>query len=194
MRTITLEEHYASPAFMEGPGSALKEQAQAARAHPLVAAGFAELVERLGDLDERRIADMDGAGIDVQVLSLTAPGVEQLEAAEAVCAGEGIESGAVLDLLGGLVEKSLVILSSLVRALAVKFTSQFSRAVVALTLLPAYACAMLLVMVSMLVYQTAQSGRERRDAMTAITSNGTTRYEAAMANELMAEIRGVLEL
>ena len=117
----------------------------------------------------------------VPVLGMTAPPVANLDRLLAL----------KLVLIAPL---ALVILSSLVRALAVKFTSQFSRAVVALTLLPAYACAMLLVMVSMLVYQTAQSGWERRDAMTAITSNGTTRYEAAMANELMAEIRGVLEL
>jgi predicted TIM-barrel fold metal-dependent hydrolase len=70
MRTITLEEHYASPAFMEGPGRDLK--------------GYAELVEQLCDLDDRRVADMDAAGIDVQVLSLTSPGVEQLDATEAV--------------------------------------------------------------------------------------------------------------
>ncbi len=70
MRTITLEEHYASPAFMEGPGRDLKHSAT--------------LVEQLCDLDDRRIADMDAAGIDMQVLSLTAPGVEQLDATEAV--------------------------------------------------------------------------------------------------------------
>jgi uncharacterized protein len=84
MRTITLEEHYATPAFMEGPGRQLKDQAQAAHAHPQVAAGFAQLIDRLCNLDERRIADMDAAGIDLQVLSLTAPGVEQLDASEAV--------------------------------------------------------------------------------------------------------------
>jgi predicted TIM-barrel fold metal-dependent hydrolase len=84
MRMITLEEHYATPAFMDGPGRQLKDQAQAARAHPQVAAGIAQLLDRLCDLDERRIADMDAAGIDVQVLSLTAPGVEQLDATEAV--------------------------------------------------------------------------------------------------------------
>lgn len=84
MRTITLEEHYATPAFMEGPGRQLKEQAQAAHAHPQVAAGIAQLVDQLCDLDDRRIADMDAAGIDMQVLSLTSPGVEQLDASEAV--------------------------------------------------------------------------------------------------------------
>ena len=85
LRTITLEEHYASPAFMEGPGRQLQDQAQAFQAHaPQVAAGLNELIDRLGDLDARRIADMDEALIDVQVLSLTSPGTEQLEAAEAV--------------------------------------------------------------------------------------------------------------
>jgi predicted TIM-barrel fold metal-dependent hydrolase len=84
MRTITLEEHYATPAFMDGPGRQLREQAEAVRAHPQVAAGFATLVQQLCDIGEGRIANMDAAGIDVQVLSLTAPGVEQLDASEAV--------------------------------------------------------------------------------------------------------------
>ncbi len=75
MRTITLEEHYTTPAFMEGTGRQSNDQAQAGRA---------AFVAQLSDLGERRIADMDAAGIDVQVLSLTAPGVEQLDAAEAV--------------------------------------------------------------------------------------------------------------
>jgi uncharacterized protein len=84
MRTIALEEHYATEAFMEGPGRGIKAQAEAARDHPRVAAGFAKLVEGLRDIGEGRIAEMDAAGIDVQVLSLTSPGVEQLEASEAV--------------------------------------------------------------------------------------------------------------
>jgi len=84
MRTIALEEHFATAEFMEGPGRRLKEQAEAARAHPEVAAGYARLVEGLCDLGEGRIAQMDGAGVDVQVLSLTSPGVEQVDAAEGV--------------------------------------------------------------------------------------------------------------
>ena len=84
MRTITLEEHYATEAFMEGPGRELKAQAEAARSHPQVAAGYEKLIEQLCDLGDGRISAMDAAGIDVQVLSLTFPGVEQLEAAEAV--------------------------------------------------------------------------------------------------------------
>jgi predicted TIM-barrel fold metal-dependent hydrolase len=84
MQTITLEEHYATPAFMEGPGRELKVQAEAARDHPRVAAGYEKLIDQLCDLGEGRIAAMDAAGIDVQVLSLTSPGVEQLDAPEAV--------------------------------------------------------------------------------------------------------------
>jgi predicted TIM-barrel fold metal-dependent hydrolase len=73
IRTITLEEHFATPAFLKGPGARVKERAQSS-----------QLLDQLCDLGERRIADMDGAGIDVQILSLTAPGVDQLDATEAV--------------------------------------------------------------------------------------------------------------
>ena len=38
------------------------------------------LVERLGDIGERRIADMDASGIDIQILSLTSPGVQVFDA------------------------------------------------------------------------------------------------------------------
>lgn len=81
MRTITLEEHYATPAYMEDPGRQLKESMQARPTHQAPRLG--QIVDQLCDLGERRIADMDAAGIDVQVLSLTSPGAEQLEAAEA---------------------------------------------------------------------------------------------------------------
>ncbi|OJU17877.1 MULTISPECIES: amidohydrolase family protein [unclassified Sphingomonas] len=37
-----------------------------------------QIIERLLDLDERRIADMDATGIDVAILSLTSPGVQPL--------------------------------------------------------------------------------------------------------------------
>ncbi|MDP2644576.1 MAG: amidohydrolase family protein [Desulfobacterales bacterium] len=72
IRTITLEEHFATPAFLEGPGRNLTRKYGD------------QLLGQLSDLGGIRIADMDAAGIDVQVLSLTAPGIEQLDAADAV--------------------------------------------------------------------------------------------------------------
>jgi predicted TIM-barrel fold metal-dependent hydrolase len=77
MRTITLEEHFASPGFLDGPGRELREQS--ARPDSPVAKVFGPLC----DLGEARIDAMDAAGIDVQVLSLTSPGTEQLAAAAA---------------------------------------------------------------------------------------------------------------
>jgi predicted TIM-barrel fold metal-dependent hydrolase len=74
MRTITLEEHFATPGFLDGPGRDLKEQARQAGSRA------ERLMRDLCDIDEGRIAQMDAAGIDMQVVSLTAPGVEQLEA------------------------------------------------------------------------------------------------------------------
>ena len=80
MRTITLEEHYASPAFLDGPGRKLREQAGMVAGR----SGFGNLAEDLSDLGDKRIAEMDAAGIDVQVLSLTDPSVQQLDAAASV--------------------------------------------------------------------------------------------------------------
>src|SRR5580658_8212891 len=77
MRTIALEEHFATSAFLDGPDRRLKERAEQ------VGGRFAALVANLLDIGGGRIAAMDAAGVDVQALSLTAPGVEQLEAEEA---------------------------------------------------------------------------------------------------------------
>lgn len=82
MRTITLEEHFATPGFLDGPGRDLKEQAR--QANGPAGSRAERLMRELTDIGEGRIAQMDAAGIDMQVLSLTAPGVEQLEPAEAV--------------------------------------------------------------------------------------------------------------
>lgn len=68
MRIITLEEHFASPALMDRFGRQ----------------SFHNKGEQLCDLNERRIAEMNAAGIDMQVLSLTSPGTELLAAEEAV--------------------------------------------------------------------------------------------------------------
>jgi predicted TIM-barrel fold metal-dependent hydrolase len=77
MRTIALEEHFATPAYLEGPARRLKEQAERAGGR------FAALIAQLVDVDDGRVAAMDAAGVDVQALSLTSPGVEQLSAEEA---------------------------------------------------------------------------------------------------------------
>ena len=79
MRTITLEEHFATPRFFEGPGRDLKEQAE-----KFNNARALKLIPQLCDLGDKRIAEMNAAGIDMQIVSLTAPGVEQLDAAEAM--------------------------------------------------------------------------------------------------------------
>ena len=56
MKTIMLEEHFATPGFLNGPGSDLKEQAEKydnARA--------IKLISQLCDLGDKRIAEMDRA-------------------------------------------------------------------------------------------------------------------------------------
>jgi hypothetical protein len=79
-RVIALEEHFATPEVMRAWASL-----DAVHADDM----FAELTH--GDLERRlldtsgaRIADMDASGIDVQVLSLTSPGVQSLEQSLAV--------------------------------------------------------------------------------------------------------------
>jgi uncharacterized protein len=76
MRTITLEEHYATPGFLKGPGRGIVERAK-------VGGRMAQILEQVSEIGEKRVAEMDAARIDVQVLSLNSPGVEQSEAAEA---------------------------------------------------------------------------------------------------------------
>ena len=78
LRTITLEEHFASPGFIAGPGRSFVEQ------RSKMGPRGARIVEQLQDVGAGRMAEMDAAGIDVQVLSLNAPGVEQAEVAEQV--------------------------------------------------------------------------------------------------------------
>ena len=70
-RVVAVEEHFRTPeleAVLDGPEKLFSKA----------------LGESLGDIGDRRIADMDEAGIDVQVLSSAAPHVQWMEAAEAV--------------------------------------------------------------------------------------------------------------
>jgi predicted TIM-barrel fold metal-dependent hydrolase len=74
MRVIALEEHFWTPAIAEAIG--VLRNPDAGPDSPLGA--------NLADLGERRIAAMDAAGIDLQVISHTTPGVQHLDSATAV--------------------------------------------------------------------------------------------------------------
>jgi predicted TIM-barrel fold metal-dependent hydrolase len=78
LRTITLEEHFASPGFIAGPGREFTER--------LSKSGgiYARIAEQLQEVGDKRVAEMDAAGIDMQVLSLNSPGVEQADVAEQI--------------------------------------------------------------------------------------------------------------
>jgi hypothetical protein len=78
LRTITLEEHFVSPGWLAGPGRDFAEQLRG-RGAP-----GSRIVEQLQDVGDGRIAEMDTAGIDMQVLSLNSPGVEQADVQEQI--------------------------------------------------------------------------------------------------------------
>lgn len=73
LRTITLEEHFASPGWFAGPGRAFTE-----RLHTMGPRG-AKIMQQLKDVGDGRIAEMEAAGIDFQVLSLNSAGIEQAD-------------------------------------------------------------------------------------------------------------------
>ncbi len=80
MRLITLEEHYRSPLIDE----AIPPERDFLRQMSGPGGEFAKRMGKLGNLGEERIADMDAAGIDLQVLSHTVPSPELLDAAHAI--------------------------------------------------------------------------------------------------------------
>jgi predicted TIM-barrel fold metal-dependent hydrolase len=80
MRTITLEEHFGSPGFLAGPGKEFMGRIRDSGPRG------AKIYEQLKDIGDKRIADMDAANIDMQMLSLNSPGVEQSGAAEQISA------------------------------------------------------------------------------------------------------------
>lgn len=73
MKTITLEEHFLTEDFLKAT------KADGPRANPIMA----QLHPQLLDLGAGRIAAMDEAEVDFQVLSLAAMGLEHLDAATA---------------------------------------------------------------------------------------------------------------
>ncbi len=91
MRTVGLEEHFVTTelASYGAAGAALTTPSK-----------WAELSRRLLDLTDQRLAEMDAARLDMQVLSLTAPGIQaEPDAARAVA-----QAGAVNDLLADTIE------------------------------------------------------------------------------------------
>ena len=72
MRTIALEEHFWTPALASPPGTGV------------LALLGEDLDAQLRDLGEGRLAGMDAAGIDMQVISHNAPAAQHLPADEAL--------------------------------------------------------------------------------------------------------------
>ena len=83
MRVIALEEHLSLPQF----DSRISNEAREARGWPSVDSGASPMKRvqhQLEEAGEERIKDMDDNGITLQVLSVTAPGGDILEPADAV--------------------------------------------------------------------------------------------------------------
>jgi uncharacterized protein len=78
MRTITVEEHFTSPGFVDGAGREFTEHLRKTGPRGPT------ILEQLADVGDKRLAEMDAAGIDMQVLSINAPGFEQVETAEMI--------------------------------------------------------------------------------------------------------------
>ena len=79
MKTIGTEEHFVTDEVV----AAWSRLDSRAREDSRASVPPGELGERLREVGERRIAAMDEAGLDVQVISLTSPGLHNLPADEA---------------------------------------------------------------------------------------------------------------
>jgi uncharacterized protein len=78
MRTIAIEEHFRSRAFLAA--RAAGRLGEGAEHSPVVE----RVAARLEDVGAGRLADMDAAGVDVQVISHNVPGPEACEPGDAV--------------------------------------------------------------------------------------------------------------
>ena len=77
MRTVAIEEHCLTPELRALLGPQIHPYYPAHRWSPALEA-------RLADIGDGRIAEMDSAGIDMQVLSTAQPGLEHSSAARAI--------------------------------------------------------------------------------------------------------------
>ena len=80
MRVVAIEEHYATAELLEATGLDFSWLPRSPH-------------DRLVDLGAKRLADMDAAGIDVQVLSLVGPGAQELPGDVAVPMARKLNTG-----------------------------------------------------------------------------------------------------
>jgi predicted TIM-barrel fold metal-dependent hydrolase len=84
MRVVAVEEAFSVP-------GAIRQEGALRQRFPVPDGMAQEWFRRLGDLTELRLADMDANGVDVQVLSLSTPGLEVIDdPAEAVVAARRV--------------------------------------------------------------------------------------------------------
>src|SRR6516164_8763439 len=81
VKTIAIEEHFSTP--MQRQKSRETEFKAFYLSSRSEHVGHS-IPDQLADLDEQRLAYMDAAGVDIQVLSFTTPGPQAFEAAEAI--------------------------------------------------------------------------------------------------------------
>lgn len=86
MKVVAFEEHYKIPAIAEAnKGSAIEQIYDKWRELGRFPGDPAQGIPRgIYDLDEKRVAALDAAGIDVQILSHTVPGPEELDPSIAI--------------------------------------------------------------------------------------------------------------
>ena len=96
VQIVALEEHFVVPELLSA-WSRIPDS----RRDPVSGFGDDPLAQRLRDVGDRRLSDMDDQGVDVQVLSLNTPGVQNLGPADAAAVAREAN-----DALAGIVAAS----------------------------------------------------------------------------------------